>query len=1515
MSKSIDGSIGRSTTRSFAAVVLVFALLFGGSAGLCGQIVDNPGFAAQLRPINYATPLAPANGVKAVIVYGKDAPWTKTAAEAVQKAIADWSGVKLELADDRTVTSDDTWLLTDAYRKTPLVVLGNSQDNRVMHALGTRYLLQSNRTWPGGDRYYIRSVFEPFVADVNYVVLEASNQSGMDAAAAKFADLIKTFPGANKATATVPPRLRVLGGVTNKWIPEKFQPTSWNPPLAPELAKDLSRSPTELAKAFQGTPLPSGWGITRNSNYPPVWWYILGGYWWSAGQDRTCPDLDDGTLRATAAMYMLGCRKVGGRAYPAMDHYGAATFLVYLRSIFQTGLLSDKEVNELESAIVLSSCDPNDYVLNNIGSGNGIVGGIWSGRHSSACMLTASEELDYVRDHCRIDDRTRREVERRYDGVRKSVTSYLRSFRGNHDDSCLGEDTVLQFYSQLQMGFMDNIRNGMLRKSADMYIMTSDNIPYHYIADPHIGPCYAGLSGFSSSDGGEHGAWEGASLVCAAAFYYDDPQYRWFVQNRGQYVGSEAAFHYGMHPACEMVGPAEMPTRYLGVRALPMDERIFDVLSNPQTPGRMEVRLRIPPDLPGKALDRVSFRDGFDRNDAYLYLAASQDMFFDYPTQNNSIARYSDLNNVWLYSNTYDGSTWSRSVVNCSTGGNFVPRAACQLEALANLGDISMVASTEVDSGGADWTRSIVHVKGHYFAVLDRLEARNENDYTFTCRWRSLQSAALANGIWTARAPGGNALRVQSAEDVVQTHEAWPCDGASNPAILQQFKNAHLLRHQEVTFRNLLYVSGRQRPDEFQAKAVGGSRAMLVKGKTKDGEHLAMIGVNTSLPFIDVETDAQVFIAVGNQLRLAGAKTLRTKVNDVIQEVFWSQTPVNALVDFGTGKAQVEVLGDKVLQAKIGQGWVKLQPGMQTVTLADGNSMYKLGDALARLWPTVPPPSGAAPQPAAEAQAFDAKTSDAPLARPLPRLTDGQWTPGPASADNEGQTWNDPSKLELVLTFPKPTEVGCLRLVGPPSNKQSKPPKVEFYYNPDDFKFSLVLSDDGFQKDVRKVDPKVIFEETPRMGAGHFYMVRYPTWRIEIGATAKEFKLLLRPSDPARAFLKLKELQVYGPKPVDQLTAKAIAADIDGDGANELVLATSQKELAAYDATGKQLWHHVYDGDIHDIIADDLDGNGKRVAIALLDTEKLHRVNGDGAERAVADINTVCTRGVNIFSMAAWSPQGPGKKEVMLWCGEPSSFKVLPDGAVKASKAWGPQASLRLANFYPGEPEAMSQLSSGGLMILSPRCDKDGNWLIVGNRAVTGSNSGNEACPPGVLRQFCQILPVEAKGSKWLVGAVASGLNCYPVESFAKGAKEEGWQYNTGGPCGVAVLAEDINADGVPEVLFARQDGFINVFRLADGFELGRISVGEPIIGMAMVKVADGKQCLAVCTKFSVQLFAPAATGAAQAAFAGAGLTRIGKNPLPATAAAFAGPGGPNKDCVFVIDSAGAVTVFTPKPH
>ena len=58
----------------------------------------------------------------------------------MQKAVQEWSGKKLEIIDDAAATSEETWLLAEAYRHTPMIVVGNTQDNRLMEALGTRYL-------------------------------------------------------------------------------------------------------------------------------------------------------------------------------------------------------------------------------------------------------------------------------------------------------------------------------------------------------------------------------------------------------------------------------------------------------------------------------------------------------------------------------------------------------------------------------------------------------------------------------------------------------------------------------------------------------------------------------------------------------------------------------------------------------------------------------------------------------------------------------------------------------------------------------------------------------------------------------------------------------------------------------------------------------------------------------------------------------------------------------------------------------------------------------------------------------------------------------------------------------------------------------------------------------------------------------------------------------------------------------------------------------------------------------
>ena len=304
------------------------------------------------------------------------------------------------------------------------------------------------------------------MADVNYVVLEASKEAGMDAAAAKFAELLKTFP--KDAAATIPPRLRVFDSVKDKWV--KIGPS------ARDLAdySGLDRGVAEIARSFKGKLPPSP------AEIPFLWTalaHMYGG--WMGGYGEVPPEgsgmdvTSDGQMRAIAAAYLNSCRALGGRAFLGRAHYSAIGPIVALRAIFQSGLLNEQEMNEFESALALSIADPNDYMYEYIAKPEG---GVWSDRHSCAVLLASLHSLDYVRNHCRMDDKTRQEIERRAAGASKMTAWYAGSYRDNKDTAELGETTLMQLYAMLHEGILDNIRGGALKLSADLYMMNTDNI-------------------------------------------------------------------------------------------------------------------------------------------------------------------------------------------------------------------------------------------------------------------------------------------------------------------------------------------------------------------------------------------------------------------------------------------------------------------------------------------------------------------------------------------------------------------------------------------------------------------------------------------------------------------------------------------------------------------------------------------------------------------------------------------------------------------------------------------------------------------------------------------------------------------------------------------------------------------------------------------------------------------------------------------------------------------------------
>ena len=323
------------------------------------------------------------------------------------------------------------------------------------------------------------------------------------------------------------------------------------------------------------------------------------------------------------------------------------------------------------------------------------------------------------------------------------------------------------------------------------------------------------------------------------------------------------------------------------------------------------------------------------------------------------------------------------------------------------------------------------------------------------------------------------------------------------------------------------------------------------------------------------------------------------------------------------------------------------------------------------------------------------------------------------------------------------------------------------------------------------------------------------------------------------------------------------------------------------------MWVKTYPGDILRMDTADLDGDGKAQAIAYLMTETLHRVNGDGTERpggdvlqAERDANHGCWGVAGAAAMAVWSPDGETKKEVLLLSERP--YRVLADGSVKLIGAAmdQPLGCGRLVNLYPNEPEALVMVGGRGVSLWSARRDKDGSYTSLGSKPQV---SGPDGGALGWVQQ------VDAPNLKGFLAAYQGGINYYPIAAFQLNSNAQGWEFSSGGVPAVAALTQDIDGDGVPEVFMARLDGFVNVLKLADGSSLGTLSTGEPILSMAVLKGKDGKPRLAVGTKFAVHLFGP-------------DLKPLGKQAI--SSIGFAGPGGKERDRVYVVDAAGKVTVL-----
>jgi hypothetical protein len=467
-----------------------------------------------------------------------------------------------------------------------------------------------------------------------------------------------------------------------------------------------------------------------------------------------------------------------------------------------------------------------------------------------------------------------------------------------------------------------------------------------------------------------------------------------------------------------------------------------------------------------------------------------------------------------------------------------------------------------------------------------------------------------------------------------------------------------------------------------------------------------------------------------------------------------------------------------------------------------------------------------------------------------------------------------------------------------------QPARGKGLYQDGDLKFALVLSDDGFDQDVRRVDqPEVTFDETGIYPIFHHDFGRLPTFRLEVGAAARYIRIVPTSANPEKPFVSFQGCEVYGPELADDLVVQPFAADLNGDGGNELAVGTSNREIAAFGADGERLWSFRLPGDLFTMGCADLDDDGRSEVLAETMREAVHCLNGDGTERYRADLNQALrkamgdehvdnnTAAAGALALGVWAPEGPQRKVVVL----PSeiSYRVTADGEAEPCwfyQDWGWRGATRLTNLWPGEPEVLATVGTY-ITLFSPQRDADGNYTRLANKQPAGRPSAF------LMHGFGWAQQVDLPGYQGLLAANESGVNWCPIDYLTSDAETGGWGFDTGGVPIVAALAEDLNDDGLPEVCLAREDGFVNVLSLATGTPLALLNTGEPILGMAVLGDGPSSRRLAVGTRFAVHVY-------------GADFARVSRTAAPAIG--FAGPGGPQRDRVYVVHGDGTVEALRP---
>ena len=1240
-------------------------------------------------------------------------------------------GSAAEILPDRAVMDDNDWRWRNEVRRRPMILIGNINTNRALLEPYANSLSGADGYYPGGEGFALRTICNPSGNGVNVLAIEAS-----------------TLGGARRGVKTLADRLerwRQGDSLIAPWLLE-VHPGGAFATVARDAVEDRSR--------YQG-------------DHPMVHVARVGLYYLWTGREiflhairKEWAVLQDWLLEGltrNAPLVMPG------------DYVLEAT-MRGLYALNGTGLFPDDEWARLNDAILtgLHEMEGHYWAVYGPGMlkippgheqhldwGKNRWGGPLGNRHQIFGTAAVHFTARYLKRVGMLDESARQAVDYALSATGQYLDCMAMASNADTDDITsfgAGEEIIRTAFTRSEPDFFRN-GNGLL--AARRAMVNLNNMGF-----------YAGTGAYEECRMGTFLKTHGVGYpLAAAAYWHRDRGLKGLLDTM-----PGMAIHTWGHMDLLGVGNYNTNGSLAGDVSLAGDLAGVVVLGMDRYHQEMYAK---PPVGPDRVFDKVCFRDGFARGDAYLLLQGYQRVN-DWVKDGNSIIQYADLGHVWIVSHSDRITPQDRNSVYCSNGRqSYTPRRCVRLDLAASADGVGASASTLLDHGGADWQRNIFWRRGRYFVVLDRLTAGSDGLYRACCNWRSPYYAELADGCWTVRA-GSERMTLQTASPIQQ--QAWrgELEGALCPFRLRQFRQGQLARGEDLTFLNVLSAAGPDRPGHVEIRPCGDWTVLIedhfepVEGDTS---RRCLVGIRPptgQTRFGKLETDAAIWCVEGRRIFLAGATFCRWEDRDLPADG-WVDTPRDLSADL-----------EEAWRASRPAPAETPDPGPEDVqSVWNWDEFDKRGDRVDIVWVTASRP---------------------PDVGQMEELCDGPrggtvvtWSPRP----NE--------EVEITVELPATEPLSRIELYGMHVDTPSL--RVEF-------------SDDGFDADCRPADLPVSRDAW----LGDLFkgdMTSVPVAVLDAGGRPGRWLRFRSNGFAAR------EILCRCARRQRATIRHSLAADINGDGHAEMIVATDDDQLAAISPQGQTLWRRRFAGRILQIRAHDINADGRDEVCVITLEQKLHVLLGDGQELWSANIWRTP------YSIGFYPPDSDGRCRVMV-----GSFyyyeEYSSDGRLLHSDTGG------------GSYADLS-LPMGGDLNDDGRDDmviRFQAWAGLGliDGATWTSRYVYAPCGPGVSMS-AQPLPYGRLGVL-LVTESSAGL--YDMQRL-----EKVWQHDAN-PVTDCALA-DIDADGRDEVLIAKDDGFITAMDLADGSLRACWPVGRTVRGLRVAGKGPSAR-LIVLTDQDVQI-------------------------------------------------------------